>query len=222
MNTEITTEAPKIRAPFKALGLRAGMALSIQRLAEGAPKQDSQYFGVMDGKGVMIGTLGPESEFAALRVGDICMVRGFTGQYEYSFLCEVLHTLNEPTNYAILSHPLQVDARLIRHSKRAKASWPTSIRLLTEQVTTKVTLVDIGTTGAMVRADKALTQVGGSAEMVIDIAIEGLPHSLTLLAELRHCNKTPTEDGYFLGFEFKEPNMQDFLALYYITQSPQG
>jgi hypothetical protein len=94
--------------PLKALGLRTGMALQIRRLVEGTSKKESQFFGAIEGKGVMVGPLGSDSDQTGLEAGEICVVRGFTGQYEFSFVSKVLQAFEKPLVYAHkngLAHP---------------------------------------------------------------------------------------------------------------------
>lgn len=44
----------------------------------------------------MSGPLGPEGVSTGLETGEVCIVRGFTGQYEFSFLSKVLQTFEKP------------------------------------------------------------------------------------------------------------------------------
>ena len=129
MNHDETTPsiAEVSRLPLKAMGLRTGMALQTRRLVEGTSKKESQFFGAIEGKGVMVGPLGSDAEQTGLTEGEVCVVRGFTGQYEYSFLSKVLQNFEKPFVYALLAYPPQVDARLVRQSMRTKQSWPTRI-----------------------------------------------------------------------------------------------
>lgn len=59
MSQDDQTEAGVSRMPLKALGLRTGMALQTRRLVEGASKKESQFFGAIESKGVMVGPLVP-------------------------------------------------------------------------------------------------------------------------------------------------------------------
>ncbi len=87
MNNDETTPsiAEVARLPLKAMGLRTGMALQTRRLVEGTSKKESQFFGAIEGKGVMVGPLGSDGVETGLTEGEVCVVRGFTGQYEFSF-----------------------------------------------------------------------------------------------------------------------------------------
>jgi hypothetical protein len=82
-----TGENPQnvVKLSLKALNLRPGIALQVRRLVEGASKTEAQLYGAIEKRGVMVGPQGPEGEETGLREGEICIVRGFTGQHEFSF-----------------------------------------------------------------------------------------------------------------------------------------
>lgn len=219
MNTDTSIQARHVRASFTSLDLRPGMAMQTQRLVEGAPKQESQYFGVIAGQGVLVRPLGETAPRALLMPGDICMVRGFSGRYEYSFLSEVLQIAHEPCTYAVLSHPPYVEARTVRQSLRAKAAWPTRVKLAGAVRWNTVELVDIGTGGAMVQSESLQAQVGDQIGVQLDLMVEHQALTLQLQAMVKHTSPSPLGKARFFGLEFMVPSTQDFLALYYVTQS---
>ncbi len=214
------------RLPLRALGLRTGMALQIRRLVEGASKKESQFFGAIEGKGVMVGPASSESEQTGLEPGEVCVVRGFTGQYEYSFLSKVLQTFEKPFAYALLAYPAQVDAKLVRQSMRTKTSWPT--RLVSVDGAAQdlpdglsVSLVDISTSGAMIKASSPVAAVGKLVQLEIAVNFEDTPLLLNLTGAVCHSNKASYEDAHFMGLSFKGLSQQDKLVLHYMTQAPQ-
>ena len=222
------TETTEVnRLPLKALGLRTGMALQTRRLVEGASKKESQYFGAIESKGVMVGPLGPDGDKTGLTEGEICVVRGFTGQYEFSFLSKVLQTFEKPFVYALLAYPSQVDARLVRQSMRTKVSWPTTVELRSmvgaaNGTALPVTLIDISMQGAMIKASTVVAAVGDVLTVNMAVAIDGAPANLRLMASVCHNNKASYEDAYFAGLAFKDLTQQDKLVLNYLTQPPQA
>ena len=178
------------RLPLKALGLRTGMALQTRRLVEGTSKKESQFYGAIEGKGVMVGPLGSEGVETGLAEGEICVVRGFTGQYEFSFVSKVLQTFEKPFVYALLAYPSQVDARKVRQSMRTKTSWPCAVKLPASISDTEpnckmeVGLVDLSTSGAMVKASSALGVVGAVISFAITVTFENNPVELVLNASI--------------------------------------
>jgi len=219
MNTDTRIKAQHVRASFTSLDLKPGMAMQTQRLIEGAPKQESQYFGVIAGQGVMVRPVGETTPRSLLSPGDICMVRGFSGRYEYSFLSEVLHIAQEPCTYAVLSHPPYVEARTVRQSLRAKAAWPTRVKPAGAARWNVVDMVDIGTGGAMVQSESLTVQVGALVDVQLELMVEHQALTLQLQAMVKHSSPSPLGKARFFGLEFMTPSTQDFLALYYVTQS---
>jgi hypothetical protein len=219
MNTDTRIKAQHVRAPFTSLDLKPGMAMQTQRLIEGAPKQESQYFGVIAGQGVMVRPIGETTPRSLLSPGDICMVRGFSGRYEYSFLSEVLHIAQEPCTYAVLSHPPYVEARTVRQSLRAKAAWPTRVKPAGAARWNVVDMVDIGTGGAMVQSESLTVSVGALVDVQLELMVEHQALTLQLQAMVKHSSPSPLGKARFFGLEFIAPSTQDFLALYYVTQS---
>jgi hypothetical protein len=219
MNTDTRIKAQHVRASFTSLDLKPGMAMQTQRLIEGAPKQESQYFGVIAGQGVMVRPVGETTPRSLLSPGDICMVRGFSGRYEYSFLSEVLHIAQEPCTYAVLSHPPYVEARTVRQSLRAKAAWPTRVKPAGAARWNVVDMVDIGTGGAMVQSESLTVSVGALVDVQLELMVEHQALTLQLQAMVKHSSPSPLGKARFFGLEFMTPSTQDFLALYYVTQS---
>ena len=213
-----------IKLPLKSLGLRPGMALQTRRMVEGASKKEAQYFSAIEGKGVMVGPLGAESKDTGLENGEVCVVRGFTGQYEFSFLSKVIQTFEQPFIYALLAYPEYVEARLVRQSLRTKTSWPTKVKIPKDGTIAgapeiEVTMVDLSTAGSMIKANTALGAVGDPLLVYISATMEDAPVSIALEARICHCNKTQSQDGYFIGMSFKNLSQQDKLALNFMTQT---
>lgn len=225
---EVEAPAPEVaRLPLKALGLRTGMALQTRRLVEGTSKKESQFFGAIEGKGVMVGPLGSDGVETGLTEGEVCVVRGFTGQYEFSFLSKVLQTFEKPFVYALLAYPAQVDARLVRRSMRTKTSWPTTVRVPGAAAQPghpelEVQLVDISTSGAMVKAPTALATIGEIIQVSVSLNVNDAPITLNVAGRICHNNKAPVDDAFFVGLSFKNLTQNDTLLLHYITQTAQA
>jgi c-di-GMP-binding flagellar brake protein YcgR len=213
--------APEVqRMPLKALGLRTGMALQTRRLKEGASKKESQFFGAIEGKGVMVGPMGSDAVQTGLEEGEVCVVRGFTGQYEFSFLSKVLQTFEKPFAYALLAYPTLVDAHLVRKSMRIRTSWPTSVQLTGDAKEIDVTLIDMSASGAMIKAPSSLAALGDVIQINIAVIIDNAPSELSLQANICHNNKATQEEGFFIGLAFKNLTQQDKLVLNYLAQPP--
>ncbi|MDZ7920306.1 PilZ domain-containing protein [Rhodoferax sp.] len=210
-----------LRMPLKSLGLRSGMALQTRRLVEGTSKKEAQYFGAIEGKGVMVGPQSADATQTGMEEGEVCVVRGFTGQYEFSFLSKVLQTFEKPFAYALLAYPAQVDAKRVRQSMRTKVSWPTTARPASSATVAPhlVDLVDISTEGAMISTPEALGAIGELVELVMDVAVDGSPVQLRLRGKICHHNRPAGQAHFFAGLAFQGTSQNDKLVLNYLTQT---
>ncbi len=215
------------RLPLRALGLRTGMALQTRRVVEGASKKESQYFGAIEGKGVMVGPMGADGMKTELEEGEICLVRGFTGQYEFSFISKVLQIFQKPFAYALLAYPAQVDATLVRQSMRTKSNWPTTVQVPGKNGDAaaqpmETDLVDISLQGAMIKTDSALATVGDIVTLDIAVTFDNTPVHLKLAAAICHNNRSSNEPVYYIGLAFKNLTQYDKLVLHFVTQTPMS
>ena len=222
------TASPDVsRLPLKALGLRTGMALQTRRLVEGASKKEAQFYGAIEGKGVMVGPLGPDGVKTELDEGEVCVVRGFTGQYEFSFLSKVLQTFQKPFAYALLAYPAQVDATLVRQSMRTKTSWPSTVHVPPKNGDAdtgqqEVSLVDISLQGAMIKTNSALATVGDMVTLGVAVTFDNTPVQLNLAASICHNNRGTNDPAFYIGLAFKNLTQHDKLVLHFVTQAPQA
>ncbi len=210
--------------PLKAMRLRAGMALQTKRLVAGAVKREGQFLAAMESKGVMVGPHGTDGEQTELQVGDVCVVRGFTGQYEFSFVSKVLSLFEKPFPYALLAYPKHVDASLVRRSLRTKTSWPTQVWLpvapaagAPEKV--PASLVDVSPAGAMVKAAITPPAVGGDVHLSVAVEFDGAAIELVLQGTVCHAQAAQDGDGHQIGIAFKGLTQHDKLVLHVLTQS---
>lgn len=227
MNDNTATPATAVRVPLKDLGLRPGMALQTRRLVEGAVKKEAQYFGAIESKGVMVGPQGSDGESTELEEGQACIVRGFTGQYEFSFVTKVLQTFEKPFVYALLFYPAEVDARMVRQSMCTKTAWPTAVRNVGKDgrpgaQALASTLVDISMQGAMIHMSAAPQAVGETIQINISTVVEGAATQLPLTATICHNTKSKEGDSYFVGMTFKDLSQPDKLVLHYLTTAQRS
>lgn len=212
--------------PLRALRLRAGMALQTRRIVEGASKKESLFLAAIEGKGVMVGPVGPDGAKTGLEEGEICIVRGFTGQHEFSFLSRVLQTFEQPFAYALLQYPKHTDARLVRQSMRIKTSMSAVVSQPDDDSglapASNATLIDLSTAGAMVRSATSLAAVGADVALSFSVDFEGAPVHLALRCTICHSSPTSERDGYFTGLAFKAMTQHDKLVLHYLTESRPG
>ena len=209
--------------PLRDLRLRPGMALQTRRLVEGASKKESQFLAAIEGKGAMVGPVGRHGVSTELEEGEVCVVRGFTGQHEFSFVSKVLQTFEKPFAYALLQYPKKVDATLVRQSMRIKTSMPAELTILGDAggngTATGVTLIDISVAGAMVRSRASAGAVGERVRLTFSVDFEGAAVQLALAGTICHGHTVAAQEGCLIGLAFQGLSQHDRLVLHYITQT---
>ena len=222
MNQAASDNNPNVvQLTLKELGLRAGIALQVRRLVEGGSKKEAQLFGAVENRGVMVGPQGPEGEDTGLTEGDVCIVRGFTGQHEFSFVSKVLQTYDKPFVYALLAYPTKLDARLVRQSMRTKTRWPITTQVGEQRQ--EGLLVDLSLQGAMVSTPDPVAAVGKVLSLTIQGLVEGELSPITLKATVCHSHRAQQDDeGHFTGMSFHSLSQQDKLVLSYLTNTPRS
>ena len=206
-----------VKVPLRELNVRPGIALQVRRLVEGASKTEAQLFGAIEKRGIMVGPQGPEGEDTGLREGEVCIVRGFTGQHEFSFISKVLQTYVQPFVYALLAYPETVDARQVRQSMRTRVRWPVTVQADSRSLPGMV--VDLSPQGAMVTTAEATAAVGQIIALTIQAEVEGAPTTLTAKAAVCHASRNAAEASHITGVAFQGLSQQDKLVLHYLTKA---
>ncbi|TAK78837.1 MAG: PilZ domain-containing protein [Aquabacterium sp.] len=216
MSTDLASAAVSTMN-LRALKLRPGMSLQIQRPVAGAAKEEMQFLAAIDGKGVMAGAHAGSPPLASLRPGDEYVVSGFTGQYDFNFPSRVLQIFEEPFPYALLAYPPQVEVRMVRRSLRMKTSVPAKVSLPGGSSSIAATMIDVSPAGAMIKAPTSVGAVNDEVNLSFSVDVDGNPMSLVLLASICHTNRG--DDGMNIGLLFKNASPNDKLALHYLGQT---
>jgi hypothetical protein len=209
-----------IKVSLKDIQVRPGIALQVRRLVQGASKTEAQLFGAIERRGLMVGPQGPEGQDTGLREGEVCIVRGFTGQHEFSFVSKVLQTYTQPFVYALLAYPEQVDARQVRQSMRTRANWPVTVYAAGR--TQAGELVDLSPQGAMLRTPEPTAVVGHYLRLEIHAQVEGEATGLAIKARVCHGSRLADGPACITGVAFEGLSPHDKLVLHYLTKAPAG
>ena len=210
--------APIQQLSLKVLRLRPGQAIQTQSPEAGAPKEEAQFLAGIEGKGVMVGpfqsslksTLEPEAYY---------FISGFNGQYDFSFLSQVLQVFEQPFPYALMTYPPSVDARLVRRAMRMKTSHPATVSSSDLNEVLAVTLVDISHCGAMVHSTSTLGSVGNEINLAFSVDFEGELVNLSICSTICHSTRAGDDDSVNVGLAFKPISKSDKLLLYFLAQT---
>src|SRR5664279_1324683 len=192
---------------FKALKLRAGLALQAQGANEGGSKEEVQFLAAVGQKGVMVGPY-RSGERIGLGTGAEYIITGFTGQYDFSFTAKVVQIFEQPFAYALLEYPATANARLVRSAMRMKTSRPAKATSKGHSQAKDVTLIDLSHCGAMVHSPTTLGAFGDIVNLALSFEFEGDPVSLVIPSTICHSYACEHDDGVNVGLAFK-PNSKD-------------
>lgn len=211
------------RLPLKGLGLRAGLPLQTRRLVEGARKKEAQFVGAIEGKGVMVGPLSDEAGLTGLCAQEVCVVRGFTGQFEFSFVSKVLQTFEQPFVYALLAYPKVVDARLVRQSMRLQGNWAAQVSSTPQtDALLPATLVDLSAAGAMLKAPTSVGAVGAPVYLHLLARVDDTPTPLVLQARICHSQWFAESHSHCVGVAFTHTSAHEKLVLNYLLRDAES
>jgi hypothetical protein len=202
---------------LESLKLRPGSLMQIHHAAQSAPICEVKLLGVVRGKGVMIGLKGESGVKTKLETGKDYIIRGFTGQHDYSFSSRVTQIFQEPIAYAILGYPSEVEASAIRKAIRSKISVPATASLQDKNIPMAVTLIDLNMGGAKLDSPVRLGPPGELLNLAFAVDFEKNKMDMALLSTIRYTVKAETGDGYSIGVEFKDLNRDNKLILHYVA-----
>jgi c-di-GMP-binding flagellar brake protein YcgR len=213
-----------VQVNFKTLRLRPGMFLQAQSLAKGEPRYDAQFLGIIEGKGVMVVPDGVLSLKHGMQAGEQFVIRGFTGQYDFSFASTVIRIFDysyrdPPLAYALLSYPETVEARQVRGAMRVRASLPVTVWSNRGTNPVAATFMDLSVAGALVNSPGPLGVAGDQMNLTFSIDFEDEKLDLVVPATICRSLKSNSEEGYLTGLLFNNISRNDKLALYYFVQS---
>lgn len=214
-----STSAEISQISFESLKLRPGATLKIQHTAQGAPQGEVQLLAAIKGQNVMVALKGESGVKTGLEAGKDYIIRGFSGQHDFSFSSHVTQVFKAPFPYAMLAYPSSVEARVVRKTVRTKTSLPAMVSPHGKNMPLAVTLADVSIEGAMLDASARLGAPGEQVDLSFSVDFEKNKIDLALLATIRYVNESDVGGGYSIGVEFKDSSQSDKLVLHYIAQS---
>lgn len=203
---------------LKAIRLRVGLALQAQDMVGGGTREELQFLAAVGQKGIMLGPY-RSGEQVALKAGSEYIIRGFTGQHDFSFTAKVAQTFDQPFAYALLEYPVTVNARLVRRAMRIKTSIPARMMSKDKRQSQDVTLIDLSPLGTMVHAPSAVGAFGDAVHLALNVPFDGELIELTIPSTICHSTRCERDDGIHVGLAFKPSTRDDKLMLHFLAQS---
>jgi len=212
---------------FKTLKLRPGMFLQAQSTGKNVVNYHAEFLGIISGKGIMVVPNGVLSLKHGMKDGEHFVIRGFTGQYDFSFHSDVVRIFDysyrdPPLAYALLSYPDTVTARRVRAAVRVPTSLPALVLPVGGPGPLPAMVMDLSVAGALVNSAVSPGIVGDRMNLLFSIVFED--EVLDLIVPATICRSLEPEDGkgFLTGLVFGNISRNDKLALYYFVQSSTG
>lgn len=202
---------------FESLKLRPGTALQIQHAKQNTTLGEVQLLAAVRGQNVMVALKGDNGVQTGLEAGKDYVIRGFSGQHDFSFSSHATQIFKAPFPYAMLVYPSAVEARVVRKVARTKTSLAATASPLDKEMPLNVTLADISLAGAMIEAPSQLGAPGNKLRLKFTVDFEGNQIELSLTACIRYVKQADSA-GYSIGVEFESLDQNDKLVLHYVTQ----
>jgi hypothetical protein len=210
-STEIT------EVSLESLRLRPGTAFQACLQAKGAPVCEVQLLGIVRGKSVMVGFKVDGGVKTTLVAGKDYLIRGFSGQHDFSFTAQAIQVFKSPVAYAMLAYPGIVEAKMVRKTIRTKVSLRATASLQGKNIPHAVTLMDLSVAGAKMDSQARIGPPGELVSLIFAVEIEKNKVELDLLSTIRYTTKSDSSDGYSIGVEFKDLTRDNQLVLHYLA-----
>lgn len=205
-----------VEVSLKALRLRPGLFLKIQRMHEGAPVHEVQFIAAIEGKGVMLTPSGTDSLKTEIVIGEEYLIQGFTGQSDFSFTAPALNVFKAPFAHALFAYPATAREKKVRKSMRMKTALPATISPCGQNAPLEVSIIDLSVSGAMILSPRSPGVIGSFFELAFPIQIDESRSELNVVAKLCHNTATDT-DARKIGLSFENLSQEQTLLLNYVV-----
>ncbi|HEY6096095.1 MAG TPA: PilZ domain-containing protein [Gallionellaceae bacterium] len=199
--------------------LRPGAPLRIQHASQDSPLGEVQLLAAVKGQNVMVALKGVSGVQTGLEAGKDYVIRGFSGQYDFTFSSHVTQVFKAPFPYAMLAYPSAVDAHNVRREVRTPTVLPATASPHGKDTPLSVTLADLSMAGAMIDSPSPIGTPGDRLKLEFAVNFDNHRIDLSLPAHIRYINKSDIGGGYGIGVEFLDISQNDKLALHYVAQT---
>lgn len=205
-----------LEVSLKELRLRPGLSLEVQGTRKGVPVYEAKFVAAIEGKGVMLTPSGTDSIKTEIVPGEEYVIRGFTGQSDFTFTTPALNVFKAPFSHALFAYPATVSAKKVRKSMRMKTALPATISPRGDNNPLQVSIIDLSVSGAMILSPRSLGVIGSLLDLAFPIKIDDAGDSLDIVVKL--CHNTPAEDGQRkIGLSFENLSQEHKLLLNYVV-----
>jgi len=206
--------------PFEAMNLKVGTRLQVQPPANvSAERCFVRLIGYLPGYSLLI-TAPKNSAGASLKFAenDALVLRAFSGQNAFAFVCDVQRVCRVPYSYLHLSFPATVQGTVIRRAPRVRTKISADIRTRSTGQELAGVISNLSANGALLDGPRSLADEGEQLTLSFRLRLHGIENSLTVQAVVRtvlnykNLEQSATSLVHF-GLEFVDLSPQDQMIL---------
>jgi hypothetical protein len=212
---EITDAASRPAYQFEDMRLKVGDRLQIQLPTNvSQDRQIVKLIGYVDRQCLLVTAPNGSGMGKSLVEGDRVVVRIFSGQGAFGFVCYLDRIIRLPFEYLHLSFPTEIQGLMIRKAPRVKTEIAVSVQTASARV--EATVANLSATGMLIRSEASLGAKGDDITLTMPLALYDVKTELKLKAKVRAVTSLPDEggkDSHQFGVELVELRPDETLIL---------
>lgn len=202
------------------LELQTGDTLHLQFVGD-ERRYNARVIGYLPGQSLVVTTPRRDNKVMLVREGQPVVIRMLSGNSVYAFTTQVLCTCSKPYAYLHIGYPKQLERIVVRKAQRARAEQIISVSPANEDASEaepkSAVMLDISTTGSLLRSTTALGRVGETVRLSTRMNIANLQSYLCIPSAIRNVRQERGNDGrtlYYTGVEFQVTEEKDMILLH--------
>jgi hypothetical protein len=200
---------------FEDMRLKVGDRLQVQLPANvSQDRQIVKLIGYVDKQCLLVTAPNGPGVSKSLVEGDRIVVRIFSGQGAFGFVCFLDRVIRLPFEYLHLSFPKDIQGLMIRKAPRVKTEIAVSVR--TASAKSDAVVANLSATGMLVRSETSLGAKGDDISVTLPLALYDVKTELNLKAKIRAVTSIPVEGGgehHQFGVELVDLRPEETLIL---------
>lgn len=201
------------------LELQVGDTLQLQFVGD-ERRYNARVIGYLSNQSLVVTTPRRDNKVMLIREAQPVVVRTLSGNSVYAFTTQVLCSCSKPYAYLHLGYPKQLERIVVRKAQRARAEQIISVLAGHEGRDAdpkSAVMVDISTTGSLLRSTAPLGEVGAAIRLSTRVNIAAMQAHLAIPSAIRNVREERGADGrtlYYTGVEFQAREQQDLILLH--------
>lgn len=201
------------------LDLQVGDNLQLQFVGD-ERRYNARVIGYLPGQSLLVTTPRRDGKIMLVRESQPVVIRLLSGDSVYAFNTQVLCNSAKPYPYLHLGYPKQLERIVVRKAQRARADLIMSVYSGDEgsdKDAKSAVMLDVSTTGSLLRSTTALGEVGEKVRLATRLNIATVQTYLSIPSAIRNVREERGDGGrtlYYTGVEFQVTEREDIILLH--------